>query len=89
MFSTTYPKIAARGIPMQSGSDSSWLLPHVCMHSLHTIGIPILLLYSEIFLMHQPQHNVFLDVLIIYAGAFDKFGDDTTRNMIDVRTAAL
>jgi hypothetical protein len=38
---TTYPKIIARGIPMQSGSDPSWLLPCVCKHSVHTTEIPI------------------------------------------------
>jgi hypothetical protein len=75
---------------MQSKSDSSWPLPHVYTHSMHTIEILILfLLYSDIFSIHRTQHNVFPDVLIIYAGAFTEFDHDDTRNVIGVRTAAL
>jgi hypothetical protein len=45
---------------MQSESDSSWLLPHVCTHPVHTTGVQIVfLLYSGIILMHrllEPSH---------------------------------
>jgi hypothetical protein len=51
----TYPKFAERGIPMHPGCHPSWPLPRVCMYSVHTTGFSILLLYSEIFLMHRSQ----------------------------------
>jgi hypothetical protein len=71
MFRITYPKIAARGIETQPGSQPSWLLPRVCTHSVHMTEILILfLLYSDIFSMHQPHLSVFLDVLIISPGVF-------------------
>jgi hypothetical protein len=58
----------------------------VCMHSVHVTEFSsLLLLYSEIFLMHW---SVFPDVLIIPATAFAKFGHNTTRNLITVRTIA-
>jgi hypothetical protein len=85
MFSTTYPKIAASGIETQPESDPSWLLPHVCTHSLHTTEIIILfLLYYNIFSMHRLHRSMFSDVLIIFAGAFTDFGHDATRNVIAV-----
>jgi hypothetical protein len=85
MFPTTYAKIAASGIETQPGSDPSWLLPHVCTHSMHMTEILILfLLYYDIFLMHQPHRSVFSDVLIISVGAFTDFGHDATKNMIAV-----
>jgi hypothetical protein len=90
MSPTSYPKITARGIETQSGSDPSWLLPHVCTHSVHTTEILILFLqYCDIFSMHRPNHSMFPDVLIISAGAFADFGHDATRNVIVVWTAAL
>jgi hypothetical protein len=85
MFPTTYPIIAASRIETQPESDPSWLLPHVCMHSLYTTEILILfLLYYDIISMHRPHHSVFTYVLIISAGAFADFGHDATRNMITV-----
>jgi hypothetical protein len=44
IYPTTYPKIAASGIETQPGSHPSWLLPHVCTHSVHTTEILILIL---------------------------------------------
>jgi hypothetical protein len=77
--------MAASGIEMHPGSDPSWLLPHVCMHSVHTTEILILfILYSDIFSMHRPHLSVFPDVLIISAGAFADFCHDATRNVIAV-----
>jgi hypothetical protein len=85
MSPTTYPKIAARGIETQPGSHPSWLLPHVCMHSMHMTEILILfILYSDIISMHRPHRSVFSDVLIISTGAFADFGHDDTRNVIAV-----
>jgi hypothetical protein len=85
MSPTTYPRISARGIETQPGSHSSWLLPHVCMHSVHMTEIIILfILYSDIFSMHRPHRSMFTDVLIIPAGAFADFGHDATRNVIVV-----
>jgi hypothetical protein len=85
MSPTSYPKITAREIETQPGSDPSWPLPHVCTHSVHTIEILILFLrYCDIFSMHRPNHSVFPDVLIIYAGAFADFGHDATRNVIAI-----
>jgi hypothetical protein len=85
MSPTTYPKIAARGIEMQPGSHPSWLLPHVCMHSVHMTEILILfILYSDIISMHRPHRSVFSDVLNISTGAFADFGHDATRNVITV-----
>jgi hypothetical protein len=85
MFPTMYPKIAARRIETQLESDPSWLLPHVCMHSVHKIEILILfLLYFDIFSMHRPHRSVFPNVLIISASAFADFGHDATRNVIAV-----
>jgi hypothetical protein len=88
MFPTTYPKIATSGIETQLGSDPSWLLPHVCMHSVHMTEILILfLLYSDIFSMHQPHRSVFPDALIISTRAFTKLDHDATRNVIDTQSA--
>jgi hypothetical protein len=88
MFPTTYPKIAARGIEMQPGSDPSWLLPHVCTHSVHMTEILILfLLYSDIFSMHRLHRSVFPDVLIISAGTFTELDHDATRNVIGAQSA--
>jgi hypothetical protein len=85
MFPTAYPKIAASGIEMEPGSDPSWLLPHVCTHSVHMTEILILfLLYYDIFSMHQPHRSMFPAVLTISAGAFADFGHDATRNKIAV-----
>jgi hypothetical protein len=85
MFPTMYPKIAARRIETQLESDPSWLLPRVCMHSVHKIEILILfLLYFDIFSMHRPHRSVFPNVLIISASAFADFGHDATRNVIAV-----
>jgi hypothetical protein len=85
MSPTTYPKIAASGIETQPGSHSSWLLPHVCTHSVHMTEILILfILYSDIISMQRPHRSVFSDVLIISAGAFANFGHDATRNLIAV-----
>jgi hypothetical protein len=85
MFPTKYPKITARGIETQPGSDPSWLLPRVCTHSLHTTEILILfLLYYDIFLMHPLHRSMFPDDLIISAGAFTDFGHDATKNVIAV-----
>jgi hypothetical protein len=90
MSPTTYPKITASGIETQPGSHPSWLLPHVCTHSVHMTEILILIiLYSDIFSMHRPHHSVFSDVLIISVGAFADFGHNTTRNVIVVWIAAL
>jgi hypothetical protein len=73
---------------MQSESGSSLLLPHVCTHHVHPTGILILfLLYSEIFLMHQPHHNIFHDVLLISAGAFTELDHDATKNVIGAQSA--
>jgi hypothetical protein len=59
-----------------------------CTHFVHMTGILILfLLYSEIFLMHQPHHIVFSDVLSLFAGAFTMFGHDATRNVINAQSA--
>ena len=70
---TTYPKIAATGDPIHPGSDSQWPLPRVCTCSVRMTGILVLvLLYSDIFLMHQPHYIVFPDVLCISAGALSK-----------------
>jgi hypothetical protein len=80
--------MAASGIETQPGSDPSWLLPHVCTHSVHVTEILILfLLYSDIFSMHQSHHSVFSDALIISIGAFTKLDHDTTRNMIGAQSA--
>jgi hypothetical protein len=88
MFPTTYPKIAASGIETQPGSDPSWLLPHVCTHSVHMTEILILfLLYSDIFSIHQPHRSVFLDALIISIGAFTKLDHDANRNVIGTQSA--
>jgi hypothetical protein len=85
MSPTTYPKIAASGIETQPGSHPSWLLPHVCTHSVHMTEIlNLFILYSDIFSMHQPHRSMFPDVLIISAGAFVDFGHDATRNVIAV-----
>jgi hypothetical protein len=85
MSPTTYPKIAARAIETQPGSYPSWLLPHVCTHSVHMTEILILfILYYDIFSMHRPHRSMFSDVLIISAGAFADFGHDATRNVIAV-----
>jgi hypothetical protein len=82
---TTYPRIAVSGIETQPGSHPSWLLPHLCTHSMHMTEILILfILYSDTFSMHQPHRSVFSDVLIISAGAFTDFGHDAIRNMIAV-----
>jgi hypothetical protein len=87
MFPTTYPKIAASGIETQPGSDPSWLLPHVCTHSVHMTEILILfLLYSDIFSMHRPHCSMFPDALIIYVGAFTKLDHDATRNVIGTQS---
>jgi hypothetical protein len=87
MFPTTYPKIAARKIETQPGPDPSWLLPHVCTHSVHMTEILIIfLLYSDIFSMHQPHHSVFPDALIISAGAFTKLDHDATKNVIGAQS---
>jgi hypothetical protein len=80
---TTYPKIAAKGIPMQLGFDSSRPLPRVHTHPVHMTNISIVILYSKT-LMHRPHHNMFPVVLIISVGAFAEFGHDSTRNMICV-----
>jgi hypothetical protein len=85
MSPTTYPKITAREIEMQPGSDPSWLLPHIFTHSVHMTEILILFLqYCDIFSMHQPNHSVFPDVLIISAGAFADFDHDATKNVIAI-----
>jgi hypothetical protein len=85
MSPTSYPKIAASGIETQPGSDPSWLLPHVCTHSVHMTEILIMfILYSDIFSMYRPHRSVFPDALIISAGAFTDFGHDATRNVIAV-----
>jgi hypothetical protein len=85
MSPTSYPKIAASRIETQPGSDPSWLLPHVCKHSMHTTEILILFLrYCDIFSMHRLNHSVFPNVLIISIGAFADFGHDATRNVIAV-----
>jgi hypothetical protein len=90
MSPTTYPKIAASWIETQLGSHPSWLLPHVCTHSVHMTEILILfILYSDIFSMHRPHRSVFPDVLVISGGAFADFGHDATRNVIAVWTATL
>jgi hypothetical protein len=90
MSPTTYPRITARGFETQPGSHSSWLLPHVCTHSVHMTEILILfILYSDIFSMHRSHRSVFSDVLIISAGAFADFGHDATRNVIGMRAASL
>jgi hypothetical protein len=82
---TTYPKIAVSGIETHPGSLPSWLLPHVCTHSVHMTEILILfILYSDIFSMHRSHRSMFYDVLIISAGAFADFGHDATRNVITV-----
>jgi hypothetical protein len=87
MSSPTYPKTAARRISMQPGSNSSWLLPCACTHSVHMTEILILfLLYSEIFLMHQALHIMFPDVVSVYAGVFAELDHDATRNMIDAQS---
>jgi hypothetical protein len=55
------------------------------MHYVQTIEILILfVLYSDLFSMHGPHHNVFPDVHIIYAGAFAEFDLDDIRNVIGV-----
>jgi hypothetical protein len=82
MYPTTYPKFIARGTPMRPGCDPSRALPRVHTYSVHMTRFSILLLYSEIFLMHQPHWSVFPDVLIISSGAFTELGHDTTRNVI-------
>jgi hypothetical protein len=88
MFPTTYLKIIARGIETQPGSHPSWLLPCVYTHSVHTTEILILfLLYSDIFSMHRPHLNVFLDVLIISPGAFTELDHNATRNVIGAQSA--
>jgi hypothetical protein len=88
MSPTTYPRIAASGIETQPRSHPSWLLPHICTHSVHMTEILILfILYSDIFLMHRPNHSVFPDVLIISAGAFTKLDHDATRNVIGAQSA--
>jgi hypothetical protein len=70
---------------MQSGSDSSWLLPRVYMNSVYMTRIPIeLRLYSKIFLIHQPHRSVFPNVFIISTRAFAEFDHDTTKNVIGV-----
>jgi hypothetical protein len=79
MSPTTYLKIAASGIETQPGSHSSWLLPHVCTHSVHMTEILILFI--------RPHHSVFSDVLIISAGAFTKLDHDATRNVIGAQSA--
>jgi hypothetical protein len=74
--------------------DASWIwsfmvAARVCTHSVHTTEFLILLLLnSEIFLMHRPHQSVFPDVLIIYVGAFTEFGHDAMRNMIGMWTTA-
>jgi hypothetical protein len=66
MFPTTYPKIAARGIETQPGSNPSRLLPRVCLHSVYMTEILFLFfLYYDIFSMHRLHHSVFADVLNI------------------------
>jgi hypothetical protein len=88
MSPTTYPKIAASWIETQPGLHPSWLLPHVCMHSMHTTEILILILwYCDIFSMHRPHRSVFLDALIISAGVFTKLDHDATRNVIGAQSA--
>jgi hypothetical protein len=83
MFPTTYLKIVASGIETQPGSDPSWLLPHICTHSMHMTEILILFFfYSDIFSMHRSHCSIFLDALIISAGAFTKLDHDATRNVI-------
>jgi hypothetical protein len=90
MFPTTYPKLAAGGIETQPGSDPSWLLPCVCMHSVHMTEMLILfLLYYDIFSMHQPHHSMFHDVLIISTGAFTELDHNTTTNVIDAHDLLL
>jgi hypothetical protein len=90
MSPTTYSKIATSGIETQLGSHPSWLLPHVCTHSVHMTEILILfIIYFDIFSMHQPHRSVFLDVLIISTGGFTDFGHDATKNVIVIWTAAL
>jgi hypothetical protein len=85
MSPTTHPKITASGIETQLGSHPSWLLPHVCTHSVHMTEILILfILYFDIFLMHRPHRSMLPDVLIISAGAFTDFGHDATRNVIAI-----
>jgi hypothetical protein len=70
---------------MQPASHPSWLLPHVCTHSMHMTEIlNLFILYSGIFLVHRPHRSVFHDILIISAGAFTDFGHDATRNVITV-----
>jgi hypothetical protein len=88
MSPTTYPKIAASGIETQPGSHPSWLLPHVCTHSVHMAEILILILrYCDILSMHQPPRSVFLDSLIISTRAFTKLDHDATRNVIGAQSA--
>jgi hypothetical protein len=88
MFPMTFQKIAARRMPMHWEYDSSWLLPHVCIHSVHKIRILILfLLYSEIFSKHQSLHTVFPNVLSVCAGAFTELDHDATKNVIGAQSA--
>jgi hypothetical protein len=69
-------------------SHPSWLLPHVCMHSVHMTEILILFLrYYDIFSMHRLHRSVFPDTLIISAGAFTKLDHDATRNVIGTQSA--
>jgi hypothetical protein len=90
MSPTSYPKITSSRIETQPGSDPSWLLPHVCTHSVHTTEILILFLrYYDNFSMHRPHRSVFPDVLIISVVAFVDFSHDATKNVIVVWTAAL
>ena len=87
---TTYPKIAARGDPMQPGADSQWQLPCVCMRSARMTGILVLVLvHSDISLIHQPHPIVFPDVLYVSAGALSEISTEAPRNVIGVQSAVL
>jgi hypothetical protein len=90
MSPTTYPKTAASRIETQPGSHPSWLLPHVCTHSVHMIEILILFLrYYDIFSMHRPHHSMFPYAFIISTGAFTKLDHDATRNVIGAQSATF
>jgi hypothetical protein len=86
MSPTSYPKNSMRRVLMQSGCHSPWLRPDLCTYPVYMTEIfLIILLCCEISLIHIPLHNVFYDVLSVYARAFVEIDHDATRNVIGMQ----
>jgi hypothetical protein len=85
MSPTTYPKIATSGAMKQPRSDLPCSLLYLLFTSTNRDSNSFLILVdSDVPLMHQSLHIVFSDVISVCAGVFTEVGHDSTRNVISV-----